>query len=106
MNNSTFSQHASLMFPLSRRRESVTCEVQRCRVASLRIPTVDVVGATQFLHPGQATLLSGVQQRGISPQQVLDVGVPVLHQVQGCVPVPVLLGRVRPVLETRRHNGG
>lgn len=80
--------------------------MQRCRVASLRVPTVDVVGATQLLHPGQAALLGGVQQRRVSPQQVLDVGVPVLHQVQGRVPVSVLLGGVGPVLGTRRHNGG
>ena len=76
-----------------------TCQVQWGGVASLRIPTVDIVGAAQLLHPGQAAFLSGVQQGSVSPEQVLDVGVPVLHQVQRRVPVPVLLGGVGSVLE-------
>ena len=73
--------------------------MQRGGIASLRIPAVDVVGAAQLLHPGQAAFLGSIQQRRISSQQVLDISVPILYQVQRRVPVSVLLGGVRPVLE-------
>lgn len=83
----------------------VTCEVQRGRVASLRVPAVDVVRATQLLHSGQAALLGCVQQRSVSSQEVLDVSVPVLHQVQRRIPISVLLGGVRSVLRRGEEIG-
>lgn len=82
--------------------------MQRRGVASLRVAAVNVVGAAQLLHPGQAALLGGVQQGGVPAQQVLDVGVSVFDQVQRRVPVSVLLGGVGAVLQeeksTRRHR--
>ena len=70
------------------------------------VSTVDVVGAAEFVDVGQTALLSGVQQGGVAPQQVLDVRVALLHQVQGRVPVTVLLGGVCAVLGGRREEGG
>lgn len=75
-----------------------TCEVQRGGVASLRVAAVNVVRATQLLHPRQAAFLGCVQQGGVSTQQVLDVGVAVFDQVQRRVPISVLLGGVGTVL--------
>ena len=69
------------------------------------VSTVDVVGAAEFVNAGQTALLSGVQQGGVAPQQVLDVPLPILHQVQGGVPIPVLLGGVRSVLRERGKIG-
>lgn len=82
----------------------VTCEVQRGRVASLCVPTVNVVRAAQLLHPCQTAFLSSVQQCSVSSQQVLDVSVPVFHQVQGRVPIPVLLGWVCSMLDREEAN--
>lgn len=79
--------------------------MQRCGVASLRVAAVNVVRAAQLLHPGQAALLGCVQQGGVSAQQVLDVGVSVLDQVQGRVPISVLLGGVGAVLQGNKSRG-
>lgn len=77
---------------------SITCKVEWCGVAALGISAVDVLWGTEFLDPGQAALLSSVQQGSITPQQVLDVCVSVFHHVQRHVAVTVLLGRVCSML--------
>lgn len=84
----------------------LTCQVQRGGVTTLRVAAVDVVGAAELLHAGQAALLGCVQQGGVPAQQVLDVRVSVFDQVQGRVPVPVLLGGVGAVLGENNQNGG
>lgn len=73
--------------------------MERRGVAPLGVSTVDILRRAKFLHPGEAALLSSVQQGGIPTQQVLDVRVPVLHHVQRDVAVTVLLGGVRAMLK-------
>lgn len=72
--------------------------MEGCRVAPLCVPAVDIPCAAEFFHAGQAAFLSRVQQCRVSPQQVLDVGVALFHQVQRCVTVTILLGRIGAVL--------
>lgn len=80
--------------------------MQRGGVTTLRVAAVDVVGAAELLHAGQAALLGCVQQGGVPAQQVLDVRVSVFDQVQGRVPVPVLLGGVGAVLGENNQKRG
>lgn len=80
---------------------ALTCQMQRCGVASLCVPTVNVSWAAEFFHAGQTPFLGSVQQRRVSSQQVLDVYVPFLHQVQRRVPVMVLLGGICTMLFTQ-----
>ena len=76
----------------------ITCEVERCGVASLCVSAVDILWGAELLDSGQAALLCSVQQGSVAPQQVLDVCVAVLHHVQRHVAITVLLGGVGSVL--------
>lgn len=77
----------------------VTCKVQWCGVPALCVSAVDVFRAAEFLHSSQTALLGGIQQGGVSTQQVLDVRVSVLHHVQSHVAITVLLRWVSAVLK-------
>lgn len=79
----------------------LTCQMERCGVASLCIPAVDVPWAAEFFHPSQTAFLCSIQKRRVSPQQVLDVCVPLLHQVQRRVPITILLGGICAMLGTQ-----
>ncbi len=68
-------------------------------MSPLCVSAVDVVSRTELLHSGQAAFLGGVQQGGVTSQQILDVRVSVLHQIQRGVTIPVLPRRVSAVLE-------
>lgn len=81
--------------------EQITCQVQRCGVASLRVSAVDVLWRAELLDSGQAALLGSVQQGGVAPQQVLDVRVAVFDHIQRHVAVSILLRRVGAVLNKR-----
>lgn len=63
------------------------------------VSTVNVVLSTEFLHSSQAAFLGGVQQGGVTPQEVLDVRVGIFHQIQRGVTVPVFPGWVGAMLE-------
>ena len=80
--------------------------MERSAVASLRVPAVDVVGREEPLQPGQVALLGGVEQGGVSEQQVGHLLVGLLHQVQRRVAVAVLLTGVRAVLRPAGHTSG
>ena len=80
--------------------------MERGAVASLRVPAVDVVGREEPLQPGQVALLGGVEQSGVSEQQVGHLLVGLLHQVQRRVAVAVLLTGIRAVLRPAGHTRG
>lgn len=81
--------------------QPITCEVKWCGVASLCVSAVDIFWGAEFLDSGQAALLGGVQQCGITPQQVLDVCVSIFHHVQWHVAITVLLGWIGSMLNER-----
>lgn len=78
--------------------------MQRCGVSPLCVPTVDVVSSAEFLHSSQTAFLGGIQQGGVTPQEVLNICVTVFHQIQRCVTVPVLPGWVSAMLETGNNQ--
>lgn len=73
--------------------------MQWCGVPALCVSAVDVFRAAEFLHSSQTALLGGIQQGGVSTQQVLDVRVSVLHHVQSHVAITVLLRWVSAMLK-------
>ena len=80
----------------------LTCQMKRCGVPTLLVPAVDILTSEQFLDTVQIPFLGGIQQSTVSPQQVRQVALLVLHQVQSCQVVTVTTIHISTILKSNK----